>query len=243
MSVGKIIEQHKKSKTLTKEEQKQRDELVEELVAERQTEPPPPPPPKKRGRPSKSPTPRPKPLPEEWQRDKTQEAIPVNVIADRLKKRKLLKELRMLRASFPEVLEPFLCRVNPYEGSYAELSMLVSSCKEAVRDETDAQYGPAIAENVLSSIETVMIKVASENRDNFLGSFVHLSSFTKEAVANKAIDTELKIIGCEMTSFLPDNPFLRLLLNLTQVAVNVYHKNVANELMDNIANDERYKDF
>lgn len=240
MSVSKLIEGHKKNKELSKEEQQEKDELVGELVTQLETKPAPPkPPPKKRGRPSKSPTPR----QQEWERNETKPEMPVNEVADRLKKRKIVRELRMLRSAFPEILNDFLSRIDPYNCSYKDLENLLASCKDAVRDDADANWGPAMGEQMLETAESVLISIAVQNQDNYLGNFMHLKNFTEEAKKNRAIETELKILGCEMTSFLPDNPFLRLAVNLFQVATTVFHKNQAIFNMDQVASESNFKDF
>lgn len=241
MSVSKIIEGHKKNKDLSKDEQKEKNELIEELVAQVEVPKPEPPkaPPKKRGRPSKSPTPK----KQEWERNESQPEMPVNEVADRLKKRKIIRELRMLRAAFPEILNDFLSRIDPYSCSYADLNNLLSSCKDAVRDDADANWGPAMGEQMLETAESVIISIATQNQDNYLGNLMHLKNFTDEAKKNRAIETELKILGCEITTFLPDNPFLRLAFNLLQVATSVFHKNQAIFNMDQVASESNFKDF
>ncbi len=242
MSVSKIIEGHKKNKDLSKDEQKEKNELIEELVAQVEVPKPEPPkaPPKKRGRPpSKSPTPR----KQEWERNESKPEMPVNEVADRLKKRKIIRELRMLRVAFPEILNDFLSRIDPYHCTYADLQNLLTSCKDAVRDDADANWGPAMGEQMLETAESVIISFATQNQDNYLGNLMHLKNFTEEAKKNRAIETELKILGCEMTSFLPDNPFLRLAFNLLQVATSVFHKNQAIFNMDQVASESNFKDF
>lgn len=240
MSVSKLIEGHRKNKELSKEEQKEKDELVDELVTHLETKPvPPKTPPKKRGRPSKSPTPK----QQEWERNETKPEMPVSEVADRLKKRKIIRELRMLRVAFPEILNDFLSRIDPYNCSYKDLENLLNSCKDAVRDDADANWGPAMGEQILETAESIIISFASQNQDNYLGQLMHLRDFTEEAKKNRSIETELKILGCEMTTFLPDNPILRLAVNLFQVATTVFHKNQAIFNMDQVASESNFKDF
>lgn len=242
MSTSDVIRERKKSldKNKDKAETEIMDKTVEELNIARQTEPEGP---RKRGRPkslstSKSPS-RIAPLPE----PKIQKTEEVSTVAERIRSRQKIKELKYLRSTFPEILEADLSRVNPLSCSLAELDILISACQTAVRDAADIRASPDFFPKLLKSGESIILKMAASSSSDKIRSLLLLKNFTDRCKEDPVIATDFKLLSCQLNSYMPDNPLFRMVFNMLKVACDVYNENATMVALSRGISDPKYSEF
>lgn len=243
MSTSDIIRDRKKSLDKQKEkvEEVVMDKMAEELNIRSDTETEQP---KKRGRPktvskSKSPS-RDYNIAPEAKIQKTEE---VSTIASRLKARQKIKELKYLRATFPEVLEADLARVNPHACSLAELDILLDACRTAVRDAADICNSSDFFPNLLKSGEGFLLQFAAHSSNDKIRSLILLKNFTDKCKQDPVIATDLKLLSCTMNSYMPDHPAFRIIFNMLKIAFDVYNENATIIALSKGVDNPKYSEF
>lgn len=219
MGIGDIIKDRAASTVTPREKAKEENERQEELVKELVKDNLPPKSPKRPvGRPRKNSTgpaeqpPAPEPPPS------------AETVADMIAKRSVLRQLRILCRRFPLFAPP--PNFNPHECTAAQLKLVVQSMKDAVRAEVEFLTTPAIFTDGLEGVETAAMFWAASNPEHPAAPIV--SQFHNAATALKqdpAVDLDLGLIECEITDYMPDSPWLRLLINGGRVLLKVFTQN------------------
>ncbi len=240
MSLNQIIHEHKpevsgqkgKKKAPTKEEKELLEEKIELLKDE--IIPKNPPAKKSPGRPRKNP-------PKTDTPTETKQ-VPTNasILANQLKCRSRIKHLKALTAAFPETLMPILQEAPIATFTYEELGYLIECCKVTIRDEVDIKTTPEVFTKALQTTENLALQIAASSDNDYIKELIFLHRFTEAAKADPAISTELKILGCEVQSYIPSNPFIRLSMNLFRLACDVYAVNRLNTVTGSPAIDPKF---
>lgn len=242
MSTSDVIRERKKS--LDKEKEKTEGVIMEKMVEELNINPDTnPEPPKKRGRPktvskSKSPS-RDFTIPDA----KVQKTEEVTTVTNRIKARQKIKELKYLRANFPEILEADLCRINPYECSLPQLDSLLDACKTAVRDAAEIHNSSDFLPNLMKSGEGFLLKFAASSSNDKVRSLLLLKNFADKCKADPVIATDLKLLSCTMNSYMPDNLAFRIIFNMLKIACDVYNENATLLMLSKGMDDPKYSEF
>lgn len=242
MSTSDVIRERKKS--LDKQKEKVEEVVMEKMAEELninpdiQIEQP-----KKRGRPktvskSKSPS-RDYNLPEA----KVQKTEDVSTVTNRLKARQRIKELKYLRATFPEVLERDLSMVNPHMCSIEQLDALLEACRTAVRDDADINDSPDFLPKLLKSGEGFLLKFAASSSNDKIRSLLLLKNYAERCKQDKVIGTDLKILSCTLNSYMPDNPAYRIIFNMLKIACDVYNENATVMMLSKGIDNPKYSEF
>lgn len=254
-SVNSILDSHGKTPKDPKETARAAKELTETLTQEGMVpdpKPPKTPPPRGRGRPagskSKSPGPRTVPPPIESELPSvTGNKKSPEQIANQMKCKRLIRKLRAYKRNFPELLAEDLSQVNPHFCTYEQLVALIESCKEVIGDEIESMSAPDIVGSVLDKVEQAAMFAALSSEPGSTGAkMVHLRNFARVAKEDPCIAMDLKLIACEMVGFIPQNPFMRLFMNLARCALDVAQRNAtaaALNMHDAQQNPERFSDF
>lgn len=245
-SVSKILEGHGK----TPKDPKETDKLAERLQQEFQrdgTVPPaaaaktPPTTPKPRGRPPKNKSPGPQanfnPQPPPPQANSPEE------IANRMKCKRLIRKLRAYKRNFPDLLGSDLSEVNPHLCTYEQLTALIDSCKEVIGDEIESRCAPDILGSLLDQAEMAAMSMAMKAAPGSAAQkLIHLRNFANVAKQDPCIAMDLRLIACEWVGVIPQNPYLRLILNLARCAGEVMSAN-ANSIVLDSNESENYEEF
>lgn len=251
-SVNDILGNHGKGNKLSAKETKAQ---AEKLIAELQKEgtvpvqPQAQPSPKPRGRPpgsrSKSPGPRAPPNveinipPQVPPNQKTPEEV-----ANGMKCKRLIRKLRAYKRNFPELLGKDLASVNVHLCSYEQLNQLIDSCKEVIGDEIESQCAPDFLGSLLDGAEKAAVSMAmGAEPGSGVQKLIHLRNFAQAAKADPCISMDLKLIACEWVGMIPQNPYLRLFMNLARCAGEVFVKNSQFSGVDDIASSEEFSEF
>lgn len=261
-SVNKILESHGKTPKDPKETRALAEQMHGDLVHEGTVAPATPATPAKRGRPkgstSKSPsvarrrTSQPEielgqqmPVPPPPGQQRVDPDSP-EAVAERMKCRRAIRKLRAYKRNFPELLAADLETVNVHACTYAQLLQLIDSCKEVIGDEVESMTCPDIMGSLLDSVESTAMQVAmSAGPEAGARNLLLLKNFADRAKADPCIAMDLKLIGCDLIGLIPQNPYLRLAVNLLKCGSSLYKRN-QNEVMQMHAGApvaERFDEF
>lgn len=255
--VNKILAANSKTPKDPKETRAIAEQMHEGLVQEGTIKPPATP--AKRGRPkgstSKSPGPRSRatsidlgeqmPIPDVFPAPQKQKpADDPEVVANRMKCRRLVRKLRAYKRNFPELLGKDLDAVNVHLCSYDQLVALVESCKEVIGDEIESMAAPDVVGSVLDGLETAAIKLAADSPDGSVTkNLLHLRHFSQVAKTDPCIAMDLKLIACEMTGWIPKSPYVRLGLNLFKCAALMIKEGSTSQMFNDAAKSEKFNEF
>lgn len=263
-SVNDILNDHAKQpksagtpSATRSEATKQVNQLAKDLAAEGtiRSETAPPTPARGRGRPrsnsgsktppqsrSKSPRTPEVPLPDQFPQTNKPPEDP-DVVANRMKCRKMIRKLRAYRRNFPELLAGDLDCVNVHACSYEQLCNLVESCKEVIGDEVEAMSVGNVPGELLQGAENLALRYAATSDSEIARKLLHLRNFAQVAKQDPCIAMDMKLIACEWTGIMPQNPYLRLALNLGRCAIEVMQENSSREATNQAASQQRFSDL
>lgn len=222
MSVADTILSHKKVQSPKVAKQKSADALdamkLEGILKEPAVLP------KKRGRPpgstnSKSPS------------RKTQKTTAEDATAEQLKERirhrKLMRQIEALASFFPEFQEEF-ASMNLRNQSSEGLQELIEECKNTLQTRNEVMQYPRLFGSAINKLETGAFLAAAKNpNDPLLKHGLHLKGLSEAVAQNQEIQDDVKLISIDMMGMMPTNPWLRLVFNLGNLALDVYQHNAA----------------
>lgn len=255
-SVNSILDNHGKTPKDPKETRLVADKLMGQLQQEGMLQQEPAAAPKPRGRPpgsgtktpprakSKSPGPARPPnfvpsTPEQFPQSKSPEEI-----ANQMKCKRKIRKLRAYKRNFPELLGKDLAEVNPHQCSPEQLDALIDSCKEVIGDEIESRCAPDLLGSLLDQAETAAVHIAmSAEPGSAAEKLIHLRNFAQAAKSDPCIAMDLKLIACEWVGVIPQNPYLRLLMNLGRCAGEVFGRNAQAAAGDQVAVSEQFSEF
>lgn len=178
--------------------------------------------PKKRGRPpgstnSKSPSRKTQKTSEE---DATAEQL-----KERIRHRKLMRQIEALASFFPEFQEDF-ASMNLRSQSSEDLEELIEECKNTLQTRNEVMQYPRLFGSAISKLETGAFMAAANNpHDPLLKHGVYLKGLSQAVAQNQEIQDDVKLISIDMMGMMPTNPWLRLVFNLGNLAMDVYAHN------------------
>jgi len=247
MGIGDIIEKHKPAEKLSRDEKNAEQEKLDEIVKELVPEVPKPkrnPP----GRPRKNSTGSaapPKSPGRQQPADQDQGPITATTpeaIADQIKKKSVLRQLRVYCRRFPEYAPP--PEFNPHLCSAAQLQSVIDAIVEAVGADVEYLTTPMAISTGIQQAERGAMIWAMSNMDHplspVIGSFHNAAT---NILSDPAVDKDIGLLECKLTGKLPDSPYFRLGLNIGRILLTMFteHKIRAPvELQQNLSKFEQY---
>lgn len=229
MGIGDILSSHKPA--TEKEESKKTKERVEEIVKELVPEPPA----KPRGRPRKNSTEDP-PKPKSPIRPPIDTGFPspqqqsAEEIADSIANKAIIRKLRVYCKRFPQHSPP--SNYNPHLHTAAQNRMIIEAIKEAVRADVESLTAPALVSDTIRNGEGMAMAWALTHTDHpASGAIAQLHNAADALLKDPAIDMDIGLLECEISGFLPESPYLRLLINGIRVLSRVFTENHINTVM------------
>lgn len=245
MGIGRIIQDHRPAPTSASEEKavkQKQDEILKELVPEQPKEKRPV------GRPRKNSADGPVPAtPNTPQRASSKSPsrraagvdlpqvppttgtdhpqVTAEEAARQIGNRAVIRQLRAYCRRFPEFAPP--PGYNPHLYTPEQNRLVIEEIKEAVRSEIEYLTAPSLVSDSIVQAEMAATAWAmQQNADNPMAKAVgNLQSASTAILSDKAINLDLGLLECEISGFLPKNPYLRLGINVCRVLVNVWNKN------------------
>ena len=163
--------------------------------------------------------------------------------ANRLRCRKMIGKLRAYHRNFPELLAMELNHINPHLLTYEELTELVDSCRDVIKDEVESLATGNIVAELIDGIETAALQYASSSDNESVQRLSLLRNLKNAAVNDPAIALDMKLIACEFSGFMPNSPYLRIGINLARVACTVIKENASAAINNEVASQRRFSDL
>lgn len=245
MGIGSIIKDHRPTPTSTADEKaakQKQDEIVKELVPDQQAK-------EKRpvGRPRKNSADGPVPAPAPTQRATSKSPsrktsgidlpqvppktgtehpeVTAEEAARQIGNRAVIRQLRAYCRRFPDFAPP--PGYNPHLYSPEQNRLVIEEIKEAVRSEIEFLTAPCLVSDGIVQAEVAATAWAvQQDPGNPLAKAVgNLQSASSAILGDKAISLDLGLLECEISGFLPKNPYLRLAINVARVLMTVWNRN------------------
>lgn len=243
--IGGILKDHRP--TPEKAEGAARKERVEEIVKELTPPDAPPAEPKRKpGRPpkstSKSPSRRMSDPPPMQQQQQPESA---EAVADAIANKAMIRRLRIYARRFPQFApHP---GYNPHLHSARENQLVIDAIKEAVRAEVEFLTAPALISDTIRSAEQGAMYWAMSNPENPAAETIfQLHNVADAALRDPAIDLDIGLLECEISGYMPESPFLRLLINAGRVIARVFSENQLAKVAPKNSGpppEEKYREF
>ena len=255
-SVGKVIKNNsgKQQDSKTSKENKQKtEELVKELVKDCETPKRGPGRPVGSGKktpPSTSPS-RPKTPPiglNEMNSDTR--TGPRLSPADEIRNKIIIERMRLYIKKFPEY-NRFFEGFNPYNHTPKENQEIMDSFLDLIHSEIEFHTAPAAISTFFESAEDAATVWAMENPENVASEVISdLCGVSGAILKDPAVSLDIRLLECEINGYLPKNPKLRLILNISRVIFSYYGKSklagkTKNQKQPDVGDDtdKKYKNF
>lgn len=238
MGLGKLLADHKPSVAPSEEKAKKahQEEILKEAFPERK-----PPAEEKRGpgRPRKNSadTPRPKSTSKSPSRANTNIDLPqvppktgsdANVTAEEaaayIGNQSIVRQLRKYCRRFPQFApHP---NYNPWLNTPEQNRKVIHEIKMAVKAEVEFLTVPCITRDSLREGEKAAMLWAVTHPESKVSPYImQMRNASDSLLSDPAVDLDLGLIECEVSDFLPDSPFVRLLINGARVLLKTFNAN------------------
>lgn len=170
-------------------------------------------------------------------------------IVEELGRGRLIKKLKAYLKFFPGIVGSSLSGFDPRTAPIEQLRAVVQGCKDAIGDELTMSSVPGGLETLLDKIETAAVTTGRASGDKRLKHLILLNGFAKKAREDPAIMGDLMLIGIDLMSLIPTNPYYRLAFNIFKAASATYEENLMTGLRGDGSttsvdpDSERFKDF
>ena len=146
-------------------------------------------------------------------------------VADSIAKKAVIRQLRIYCKRFPQ-FAPDPREYNPHLYSAAENKLVIGAIKEAIRAEVEFLTAPAlISDSIRSAEKGAMLWALNHPESPAAAPICQLHSVADAVLSDPAIDLDIGLLECEISGFMPESPFLRLLINGARVVGRVFTDN------------------